>query len=194
MKVIRLLQVPTVLLDLLTVHYLERSVLKRSHCLSFKLVLKTSLPIMILRPPTPIHGAFRYICRHSWADVRRRLEIQSRVNFALLRQKRLINGYGGGPQLPGPGTPQPESEEPESESKGARMNDPPPSWKPTLFKMIESAATTMVSLFVLGYSCSIFIGAYTEADIYVSLAGYGYHRYYKYLVLQKVENAFKPGG
>lgn len=25
------------------------------------------------------------------------------------------------------------------------------------------------------------------------LAGYGYHRYYKYLVLQKMENAFKPG-
>lgn len=26
-----------------------------------------------------------------------------------------------------------------------------------------------------------------------SLAGYGYHRYYKHLVLQKIENAFKPG-
>ncbi len=26
-----------------------------------------------------------------------------------------------------------------------------------------------------------------------SFAGYGYHRYYKYLVLQKMENAFKPG-
>lgn len=26
-----------------------------------------------------------------------------------------------------------------------------------------------------------------------SLAGYGYHRYYKYLTLQKIENAFKPG-
>ena len=25
------------------------------------------------------------------------------------------------------------------------------------------------------------------------LAGYGYHRYYKYLVLQKIENAFRPG-
>ena len=25
------------------------------------------------------------------------------------------------------------------------------------------------------------------------LAGYGYHKYYKYLVLQKMENAFKPG-
>ena len=45
----------------------------------------------------------------------------------------------------------------------------------TLLKMFESAATTIVSLTVLG------------------LVGYGYHRYYKYLVLQKMENAFKPG-
>ncbi|KAL8873337.1 MAG: hypothetical protein Q9174_001175 [Haloplaca sp. 1 TL-2023] len=130
---------------------------------------------MFSRSPTPFKGALEHLHRHIRADVRRRLEIQSHANFALLRQKRLINGYGGGPQLPGPGTSQPEPEEPESESKGARINDPPPSWKPTLFKMLESAATTMVSLFVLG------------------LAGYGYHRYYKYLVLQKVENAFKPG-
>lgn len=27
----------------------------------------------------------------------------------------------------------------------------------------------------------------------IRLAGYGYHQYYKYLVLQKMENAFKPG-
>ena len=27
----------------------------------------------------------------------------------------------------------------------------------------------------------------------IRLAGYGYHRYYKYLVLQKMENAFRPG-
>jgi len=27
----------------------------------------------------------------------------------------------------------------------------------------------------------------------IRLAGYGYHRYYKYLVLQKMEDAFKPG-
>jgi len=33
-------------------------------------------------------------------------------------------------------------------------------------------------------------GAHTRI---IRLAGYGYHRYYKYLVLQKMENAFKPG-
>ncbi|KAI9756075.1 MAG: hypothetical protein M1815_004188 [Lichina confinis] len=41
--------------------------------------------------------------------------------------------------------------------------------------MFESAATTVASLVMLG------------------LAGYGYHRYYKHLVLQKMENAFSPG-
>jgi hypothetical protein len=46
---------------------------------------------------------------------------------------------------------------------------------PTVFKMLESAATTVASLAVLG------------------LAGYGYHRYYKNLVLRKINNAFAPG-
>ncbi|KAL6713400.1 hypothetical protein ACLMJK_008865 [Lecanora helva] len=41
--------------------------------------------------------------------------------------------------------------------------------------MFESTATTFASIVVL------------------ALAGYGYHKYYKYLVLQKMENAFNPG-
>jgi hypothetical protein len=45
----------------------------------------------------------------------------------------------------------------------------------TLYKMFESAATTFASIAVLG------------------LAGYSYHRYYKHLVLSKIENAFMPG-
>jgi hypothetical protein len=32
-----------------------------------------------------------------------------------------------------------------------------------------------------------------RAFLFCRLAGYGYHRYYKYLVLQKIECAFKPG-
>ena len=45
----------------------------------------------------------------------------------------------------------------------------------TLYKMFEAAATTLASISVLG------------------LAGYSYHRYYKRLVLKKIENAFRPG-
>ncbi|KKY19710.1 hypothetical protein UCRPC4_g04411 [Phaeomoniella chlamydospora] len=41
--------------------------------------------------------------------------------------------------------------------------------------MFESAATTFASVAVLG------------------LAGYAYHKYYKWLVLRKMENSFKPG-
>ncbi|THC90485.1 hypothetical protein EYZ11_010049 [Aspergillus tanneri] len=41
--------------------------------------------------------------------------------------------------------------------------------------MLETAATTFASIAILG------------------LAGYSYHRYYKYVILQKMENAFKPG-
>ena len=45
----------------------------------------------------------------------------------------------------------------------------------TLYKMFESAATTFASIAILG------------------LAGYSYHKYYKSLVLRKMENSFKPG-
>jgi hypothetical protein len=48
-------------------------------------------------------------------------------------------------------------------------------WKSTAWKMFESAATTGASIFILG------------------LVGYSYTRYYKYMVLEKIENAFKPG-
>ncbi|KAI9770135.1 MAG: hypothetical protein M1840_003585 [Geoglossum simile] len=48
-------------------------------------------------------------------------------------------------------------------------------WSSTSFKMFESAATTFSSLAILG------------------LAGYGYHRYYKHLVLQKIGGAFDAG-
>ncbi|KAL8854832.1 MAG: hypothetical protein Q9221_000338 [Calogaya cf. arnoldii] len=98
----------------------------------------------------------------------------------ILQQKRFANGYGGGPQLPGGQVgPQPgQPEESDDKTPGKAESDKESKWRdwrPILLKMFESAATTMVSLFVLG------------------LAGYGYHRYYKYLVLQKMENAFKPG-
>ncbi|RPA82040.1 hypothetical protein BJ508DRAFT_325821 [Ascobolus immersus RN42] len=48
-------------------------------------------------------------------------------------------------------------------------------FKHTAFKCFEAAATTFASILILG------------------LAGYGYHRYYKALVLSKIENAFNPG-
>lgn len=49
------------------------------------------------------------------------------------------------------------------------------SWKDTAFKMFESGATTFASIAVLG------------------VAGYGYHLYYKSLVLRKMDLAFSAG-
>lgn len=51
----------------------------------------------------------------------------------------------------------------------------PFSWGPTLFKMFEAALTTFASVGILG------------------AVGYGYTLYYKRMVLQKIEHAFRPG-
>lgn len=48
-----------------------------------------------------------------------------------------------------------------------------------LRKMAESAATTFASVFILGVG--------------FAMAGYVYHKSYKYIQLKKIENAFEPG-
>lgn len=83
---------------------------------------------------------------------------------------RHLNGSAG-PPSPG----QPNLQEEQDEDPRGSNEQKGPRWPGTLFKMFESSATTSASLLVLG------------------LAGYGYHKYYKYLVLQKMEKAFKPG-
>ncbi|KAI9796776.1 MAG: hypothetical protein M1835_003132 [Candelina submexicana] len=66
------------------------------------------------------------------------------------------------------GQPQPPSDdEQRSSSKGDDETTKRYNWGQTLVKMFESSLTTFASLAVLGY--------------------------YKYIVLQKIENAFKPG-
>ena len=91
-------------------------------------------------------------------------------------------GYSGPPG--GPPTPAqvgPSSSDAIAENEASHVNPnngttrPKYDWGMTFFKAFESAATTFASLMVLG------------------LAGYGYHRYYKYLVLRKMERAFDPG-
>ena len=76
----------------------------------------------------------------------------TRVSFCR-PSRHYASGIGG----PLPGQPEPQGEDAEeqmqTEPKFTRS-----SWSPTLFKMLESAATTFASILVLG------------------LAGYGYHR------------------
>ncbi|KKZ67795.1 hypothetical protein EMCG_06561 [[Emmonsia] crescens] len=66
-------------------------------------------------------------------------------------------------------------EEEDDRRRNNKKEDADPSLKTTLLKMLESAATMFASIAVLG------------------AAGYSYHRYYKYLVLEKMDNAFNPG-
>lgn len=73
-------------------------------------------------------------------------------------------------------SPQTGPDQPDvSEDEPRKGKDDGPGWKSTAWKMFESASTTFASLAVLG------------------AAGYGYHLYYKALVLRKISLAFDPG-
>ncbi|KAL1955172.1 hypothetical protein VTO42DRAFT_8937 [Malbranchea cinnamomea] len=80
--------------------------------------------------------------------------------------------YGSQDVSPNHGPPQPGQETPKPDEDDSKKSE---SEKSTLCKMFESAATTFASIIVLG------------------AAGYSYHKYYKHLVLQKMDNAFRPG-
>ena len=87
-----------------------------------------------------------------------------------LRLARHASSFGGLGNIPG------QEEDEESDAPRSKTNSSGFfHLHPTLFKMFESAATTFASLAVLG------------------LAGYGYHKYYKHLVLKKIHKAFDPG-
>ena len=73
---------------------------------------------------------------------------------------------------PGPST---GPDQPDVSEGEPRVGKDGPGWQSTAWKMFESASTTFASLLVLG------------------LAGYGYHLYYKALVLRKMRIAFDPG-
>jgi hypothetical protein len=105
--------------------------------------------------------------------------LQSAGRVGILRAQppssRSLTGQSG-PPTPGNDAPNPVDDAKdahEEESEGSE--DRSKKWKGTAFKMFESAATTGASIFILG------------------LVGYSYTRYYKHMVLQKMENAFTPG-
>ena len=85
------------------------------------------------------------------------------------------NGPPGGPPTPVQVGPSGPDDEAHSEKRTFKKHELDSKWHSAAFRAFESATTTFVSLMVLG------------------LAGYGYHRYYKHLVLQKMERAFDPG-
>ncbi|KAJ5092774.1 hypothetical protein N7456_008635 [Penicillium angulare] len=83
--------------------------------------------------------------------------------------------YNSNPQNTGQYTPDPtdQNDGEDGQDRGRKNDDP--NLKSTILKMLETAATTAASIFILG------------------AAGYSYHKYYKYLILDKMDNAFNPG-
>lgn len=119
-----------------------------------------------IRQSTPARNLTPVTYNGSW-------QCQSRP---LPSSRRALTGQSG-PPTPGNDAPNPvddateqDDKDGESDSKGSK-----PNWKGTAWRMFESAATTGASIFILG------------------LVGYSYTRYYKYMVLEKIENAFRPG-
>ncbi|KAA8646195.1 ATP-binding protein [Aspergillus tanneri] len=112
-------------------------------------------------------------------NVPRSLSLISRPRVALSRPQRphpTVPYHSGRQFSQGPllGAPDPLDQNARDEDK-SRADDSEPTLRSTILKMLETAATTFASIAILG------------------LAGYSYHRYYKYVILQKMENAFKPG-
>jgi hypothetical protein len=89
----------------------------------------------------------------------------------LVISRRWINGITGPQTDPNP-DPTPDSGDGDGIGGSEKQKA---DWKGTAFKMFESAATTLASISILG------------------MVGYSYNIYYKYHVLNKMENAFAPG-
>lgn len=97
---------------------------------------------------------------------------------SLIQRRQLQLPFG--PQTPGPPDAGPAENEDGPPKKRANRGDGQEGgsgfdWKGTIFKMTEAALTTLSSVAVLG------------------AFGYGYTQWYKYHVLEKMDNAFKPG-
>ena len=95
-----------------------------------------------------------------------------------LLTRHISQPYGPFGGSPGLDPPEPEddntsnSKRPNPRNERSTFASQLPS---TLYRMFESAVTTFASIAVLG------------------LAGYSYHRYYKNIIIKKMENAFAPG-
>lgn len=106
----------------------------------------------------------RYAMTHRWTACR----VPARSPHLQQLKRRAFSTPGFNDPNP---TPDPSQQQQQNDDENTFKG----RWGPTLFKMFENAATTFASITILG------------------LVGYGYTRYYKYLVLQKIEGAFKPG-
>lgn len=138
-----------------------------------RILLRHALRTSPVRYPTPLHSLRT---RPSPSSSNGRHNTLQRVQ---LSPARALTGQSG-PPTPGNDPPTPVDDGPESAREESSSDDDKASkrkkqWQDTAWKMFESAATTAASITLLG------------------LVGYSYTRWYKYRVLDKIENAFKPG-
>lgn len=101
-----------------------------------------------------------------------RVHAQVKTNPRFFIQCRSIANFPGMPGLPGPPTPGQDSTADDTSKEGPRSKT---DYKETASRIFESVASTFAGLTVL------------------ALAGFAYHKYYKTLVLRKIEIAFQPG-
>ncbi|KAH8708574.1 hypothetical protein GQ44DRAFT_830752 [Phaeosphaeriaceae sp. PMI808] len=90
---------------------------------------------------------------------------------------RFLTGQSG-PPTPGNDAPNPvddATEHAQQEEEADHREAKKAAWRSTAWKMFEAAATTGASIFILG------------------CVGIGYTKYYKWNVLEKMENAFREG-
>lgn len=87
---------------------------------------------------------------------------------------RSLSGQSG-PPAPGNDTPNPIDDATENVNEEEEREAKKAAWKSTAWKMFESAATTGASIFIL------------------ACVGIGYTKYYKWNIIEKMENAFREG-
>lgn len=135
---------------------------------------------------TLIHSFHRHLRRRAWSRLQK---LPATPVFRLIQhggrdqlQARHISTFFQpvGPNLPGQQDPEDDQGQQQTKDRPNKHGKPKAeedtfSWGPTAFKMAEAALTTLASVAILG------------------AVGYSYNRYYKHLVLKKMENAFEPG-
>ncbi|KAH8661530.1 hypothetical protein BGZ60DRAFT_413379 [Tricladium varicosporioides] len=116
-------------------------------------------------------------CRHAWGSQCRQLatnQSQSTLRKSPFRRRPLQRAFrqSGSGQWPA-------AEEAATKGTAGHSSTNQNDSQSVSSKMLESAATALASLLVLGTG--------------FGLGGYLYHRFYKWLVLHKMEGAFEPG-
>ncbi len=121
------------------------------------------------------HSAVHHRQPHSFYDTLRRAgPAVSATRTSQPLFVRLLSGQSG-PPTPGNDAPNPVDDATESILKEEERQAKRKAWRGTAWKMFEAAATTGASIFILG------------------CVGIGYTKYYKWMVLEKIENAFREG-